>query len=260
MADKRDGSTVSGYGKRSMAKQNGSAGRTVCLTVLLLLCMLVAAGCAKKAAADSISVKITYTDLRTDTSEGSAENAGKKAELPHFTTAAGQSSKAVDELNDELGTVRDRYDSMEAGLDGTGKDTYMEIRTFTQDAGPYSQVTVAWCCFPLEKGTQGDLMTVAYDSSKDTAVTCREALKMAGLTGDKLTTDVIAAYDRNGTGLVKHTDMEGFVLDAAGTVKSIYMKIRIIDAQTDDVHEAFYSYDPSSGALEPAFTDLYSGE
>lgn len=212
---------------------------------------------------NAVDAKIEYVMLggsgresgsgQDDTGNGGTEEGAAEEKLPQFVTESGESTKALEDLNEELNTIRDRYEEIRKQDDGT----WMEIRSFVTQNDRYLQVTTAWNTYPTY-GTQGDLMTLAYDKQTDTAIRCGDALVMTGLTGDQLSQDVNRAYVSSGmAGEVQYTGMEGFVLEEDGTVSEIYMKLRIKEEQADVPYEAFFSYDPVKQTIKPAFEGLY---
>jgi hypothetical protein len=217
---------------------------------------------AAQSSENAVDAKIEYVTLggsgengsgQENTGDGGAGSGASTEKLPQFVTESGESTKALEDLNEELDTIRDKYEEIRKQNDGT----WMEIRSFVAQNDRYLQVTTAWNTYPTY-GTQGDLMTLAYDRQTDTAIRCEDALVMTGLTGDQLSQDVNQAYVRSGmAGEVQYTGMEGFVLEEDGTVSEIYMKLRIKEEQADVPYEAFFSYDPVKQTIKPAFEGLY---
>lgn len=186
-------------------------------------------------------------------------NTGRNiVEIPQFVTESGESTRAMEDLNAETESLQELYEKVKEENDGV---SFVEIRSYIMPTTRFLQVTTTYCEYPTY-GTWGDLMTLAYDTKTDTAITAREALKMSGYTGDRLSTSVHKAYVKAGlSGQIESTEMEGFELDDTGKVTAIYMKLGVRAEESDSSFEAFYRYVPSTGKIfMMAFSDEDEGD
>ncbi|MDO4283965.1 MAG: hypothetical protein Q4C60_01400 [Eubacteriales bacterium] len=165
-------------------------------------------------------------------------------EIPLFVTPSGESTKSLDELNKEAEKLQKLYDDVK-----DDETQWVEIRSYITEGERYLQVTVTSNTFPTY-GTEGDLITLAYDKNTDTAVTNQEVLKRAGLTGDELSTYTNQAFGRAGmTGKLEETEMQGFRLSDDGAVELIYMKLRVDEGTDSGAWDGFFAYDPQEQTL-----------
>ena len=186
-------------------------------------------------------------------------NTGRNiVEIPQFVTESGESTRAMEDLNAETESLQELYEKVKEEDDGV---SFVEIRSYIMPTTRFLQVTTTYCEYPTY-GTWGDLMTLAYDTKTDTAITAREALEMSGYTGDQLSTSVHKAFVKAGlSGQIESTEMEGFELDDTGKVTAIYMKLGVRAEESDSSFEAFYRDVPSTGKIfMMAFSDGDEGD
>ncbi len=176
------------------------------------------------------------TVLRQNTEQQAEQNRAVDAQIElQFVTESGESTRAMEDLNAETESLQELYEKVKEEDDGV---SFVEIRSYIMPTTRFLQVTTTYCEYPTY-GTWGDLMTLAYDTKTDTAITAREALEMSGYTGDQLSTSVHKAFVKAGlSGQIESTEMEGFELDDTGKVTAIYMKLGVRAEESDSSFEA----------------------
>ncbi len=168
-------------------------------------------------------------------------------EIPQFVTKSGESTKSLDTLNEKTKFLQDMYKEVRDENDGS----FVEIRSYVADTQRYLQVTTTYVELPA-KESWGDLITLAYDTKTDTAITPHDALAQSGIPGDQLSIDVHDAYVASGgKDLVRSTEMQGFELDDMGNLTAVYMKLGLYSEETDSETQKFYRYCPSDQSITP---------
>lgn len=168
-------------------------------------------------------------------------------EIPQFVTKSGESTKSLDTLNEKTKFLQDMYKEVRDENDGS----FVEIRSYVADTKRYLQVTTTYVELPA-KESWGDLITLAYDTKTDTAITPHDALAQSGIPGDQLSIDVHDAYVASGgKDLVRSTEMQGFELDDMGNLTAVYMKLGLYSEKTDSETQKFYRYCPSDQSITP---------
>lgn len=208
------------------------------LSVLILsLAALLAAGCAKKQTKD-VEVKVISYDA----------NSGAIVDIPKFVQKNGEDLSSLDKLNSETDKLMNLFDDAQENEERRFECHVVDTST----KGSYVQTTCWWNELGSIMNDGTNLMTLAYDMESDTAITCKEALKMTDLTGVDLVQKVTDAYKRDiGTGQVSGTDMQGFKISKKGKVTQIYMKLTILSETDGTEEEHFYSYHVKDSTLTP---------
>lgn len=205
--------------------------------LVLVLTTLLAAGCAKKQTKD-VEVQVISYDA----------NSGAIVDIPKFVQKNGEELSSLDKLNSETDKLMNLFDDAQENDERRFECHVVDTST----KGSYVQTTCWWNELGSIMNDGTNLMTLAYDMGSDTAITCKEALKMTDLTGVDLVQKVTDAYKKDiGTGQVTGTDMQGFKISKKGKVTQIYMKLTVLSETDGTEEEHFYSYHVKDGRLTP---------
>ena len=212
------------------------------LTLLILIFVIAAAGCSKKAPAD---VRI---ELETpDNSDISTSD----AVFPKFVSKNEDYQKELDKLNKEVDKIRKDYSKR------TEKGKQFIVRTYMGSSESVPQCTVCWYEEHSLLGDDYNLMTLACRKSTCELITSKEALKSLEIDGITLSTNVARLYGNLGLpGILKETEMQGFETDDSAAVTAIFMKLITeipdpADPNKKIEEQHFYYYDPSENSLSP---------
>lgn len=208
------------------------------LSVLVLaMTALFTSGCARKQTKD-VEVKVISYNA----------NSGAIVDIPKFVRKNGEELSSLDKLNSETDKLMNLFDDAQENDERRFECHVVDTST----KGSYVQTTCWWNELGSIMNDGTNLMTLAYDMDSDTAITCKEALKMTDLTGVDLVQKVTDAYKKNiGTGQVAGTDMQGFKISKKGKVTQIYMKLMIRSEEDGTEEEHFYSYHVKDSTLTP---------
>ena len=212
------------------------------LTLLILIFVIAAAGCSKKAPAD--------VRIELETPDGS-DVSSSDAVFPKFVSKNEDYQKELDKLNKEVDKVRKDY------IKRTEKGKDFIVQTYVGPSESVPQCTMCWYEEHSLLGDDYNLMTLACKKSTCEIITSKEALKSHEMDGITLSTNVGRLYqDLRLPGILKETEMQGFETDESGTVTRIYMKliIEIEDPEeegdtTEEMH--FYCYSVQDETLVP---------
>lgn len=210
------------------------------LLLPLLILILAAAGCAKKAPAD--------VRIELETPDGS-DVTSSDAVFPRFVSKNEEYQKELDKLNKEVDKIKKDYTKRtEKGKDFT-------VRTYMGSSQSVPQCTVCWYEEHSLLGDDYNLMTLACRKSTCEIITSKEALKSLEIDGITLSTNVARLYDNLGLpGILKETEMQGFETDDSAAVTAIYMKLITeipdpADPNKEIEEQHFYYYDLAENTL-----------
>lgn len=214
--------------------------RHLLIMTILISAVLCTAGCSEKQAAD-VEVQVVSYDA----------NSGAIVDIPKFVQKDGDDSSVesrLNKLNGETDKLMNLFDDAQENDERRFECHVADTST----KGSYVQTTCWWNEQGSIMNDGTNLMTLAYDMDSNTAITCKEALKMTNLTGVDLVQSVADAYKKNiAKGQVISTDMQGFVISKKGNVTQIYMKL-MVRSETDGTEEEhFYSYHVKDNTLTP---------
>lgn len=208
----------------------------------LLILILAAAGCAKKAPAD--------VRIELETPDGS-DVTSSDAVFPRFLSKNEDYQKELDKLNKEVDKIRKDYSKR------TEKGKQFIVRTYMGSSESIPQCTVCWYEEHSLLGDDYNLMTLACKKSTCEIITSKEALKSLEIDGITLSTNVARLYGDLGLpGIVKETEMQGFETDENAAVTAIYMKLITeipdpADPNKEIEEQHFYYYDLEENSLSP---------
>ena len=212
------------------------------LTLLILIFVIAAAGCSKKAPAD--------VRIELETPDGS-DVSSSDAVFPKFVSKNEDYQKELDKLNKEVDKIRKDYTKR------TEKGKDFIVRTYIGSSESVPQCTICWYEEHSLLGDDYNLMTLACRKSTCEIITSKEALKSLEIDGITLSTNVARLYGNLGLpGVLKETEMQGFETDDSAAVTAIYMKLITeipdpADPNKKIEEQHFYYYDPSENSLSP---------
>lgn len=210
------------------------------LLLPLLILILAAAGCAKKAPAD--------VRIELETPDGS-DVTSSDAVFPRFVSKNEEYQKELDKLNKEIDKIKKDYTKR------TEKGKDFIVRTYMGSSQSVPQCTVCWYEEHSLLGDDYNLMTLACRKSTCEIITSKEALKSLEIDGITLSTNVARLYDNLGLpGILKETEMQGFETDDSAAVTAIYMKLITeipdpADPNKEIEEQHFYYYDLAENTL-----------
>jgi hypothetical protein len=210
--------------------------------LLILVFVIAAAGCAKKAPAD--------VRIELETPDGS-DVSSSDAVFPKFVSKNEDYQKELDKLNKEVDKIRKDYSKR------TEKGKQFIVRTYMGSSESIPQCTVCWYEEHSLLGDDYNLMTLACRKSTCEIITSKEALKSLEIDGITLSTNVARLYGDLGLpGIVKETEMQGFETDDSAAVTAIYMKLITeipdpADPNKEIEEQHFYYYDLEENSLSP---------
>lgn len=210
------------------------------LLLPLLILILAAAGCAKKAPAD--------VRIELETPDGS-DVTSSDAVFPRFVSKNEEYQKELDKLNKEVDKIKKDYTKR------TEKGKDFIVRTYMGSSQSVPQCTVCWYEEHSLLGDDYNLMTLACRKSTCEIITSKEALKSLEIDGITLSTNVARLYDNLGLpGILKETEMQGFETDDSAAVTAIYMKLITeipdpADPNKEIEEQHFYYYDLAENTL-----------
>ena len=181
------------------------------LPLLILIFVIAAAGCSKKAPAD--------VRIELETPDGS-DVSSSDAVFPKFVSKNEDYQKELDKLNKEADKIRKDYTKR------TEKGKDFIVRTYIGSSESVPQCTICWYEEHSLLGDDYNLMTLACRKSTCEIITSKEALKSLEIDGITLSTNVARLYENLGLpGILKETEMQGFETDDSAAVTAIYMKL-----------------------------------
>ena len=210
------------------------------LTLLILIFVIAAAGCSKKAPAD--------VRIELETPDGS-DVSSSDAVFPKFVSKNEDYQKELDKLNKEADKIRKDYTKR------TEKGKDFIVRTYIGSSESVPQCTICWYEEHSLLGDDYNLMTLACRKSTCEIITSKEALKSLEIDGITLSTNVARLYGDLGLpGIVKETEMQGFETDDSAAVTAIYMKLITeipdpADPNKEIEEQHFYYYDLAENTL-----------
>ena len=182
------------------------------LPLLILIFVIAAAGCSKKAPAD--------VRIELETPDGS-DVSSSDAVFPKFVSKNEDYQKELDKLNKEADKIRKDYTKR------TEKGKDFIVRTYIGSSESVPQCTICWYEEHSLLGDDYNLMTLACRKSTCEIITSKEALKSLEIDGITLSTNVARLYENLGLpGILKETEMQGFETDDSAAVTAIYMKLQ----------------------------------
>ena len=206
------------------------------LTLLILIFVIAAAGCSKKAPAD--------VRIELETPDGS-DVSSSDAVFPKFVSKNEDYQKELDKLNKEADKIRKDYTKR------TEKGKDFIVRTYIGSSESVPQCTICWYEEHSLLGDDYNLMTLACRKSTCEIITSKEALKSLEIDGITLSTNVARLYENLGLpGILKETEMQGFET----AVTAIYMKLITeipdpADPNKEIEEQHFYYYDLAENTL-----------
>ena len=210
------------------------------LTLLILIFVIAAAGCSKKAPAD--------VRIELETPDGS-DVSSSDAVFPKFVSKNEDYQKELDKLNKEVDKIRKDYTKR------TEKGKDFIVRTYIGSSESVPQCTICWYEEHSLLGDDYNLMTLACRKSTCEIITSKEALKSLEIDGITLSTNVARLYENLGLpGILKETEMQGFETDDSAAVTAIYMKLITeipdpADPNKEIEEQHFYYYDLAENTL-----------
>lgn len=170
--------------------------------------------------------------------------------LPLFTTTTGEPLSEMDDLNEKVKSVSAQYDAAES------KDyKKMSVTSTAVRTKRYLQATIYMITYESSwlneksalKEKDRNLCSLAYDVQNDRPILCEDALEMTGMTGVELSESMEDAF-REGElkGQLRSTEMQGFLLDHDGSVRSIFMKLTYTPEGSNETETVFVSFDPDT--------------
>ena len=208
--------------------------------LLILVFVIAAAGCAKKAPAD-VRIELETPD--------SSDVSSSDAVFPKFVSKNEDYQKELDKLNKEVDKIRKDYTKR------TEKGKDFIVRTYMGSSESVPQCTVCWYEEHSLLGDDYNLMTLACRKSTCEIITSKEALKSLEIDGITLSTNVARLYENLGLpGILKETEMQGFETDDSAAVTAIYMKLITeipdpADPNKEIEEQHFYYYDLAENTL-----------
>jgi hypothetical protein len=212
------------------------------LPLLILIFVIAAAGCSKKAPAD--------VRIELETPDGS-DVSSSDAVFPKFVSKNEDYQKELDKLNKEVDKIRKDYTKR------TEKGKDFIVRTYIGSSESVPQCTICWYEEHSLLGDDYNLMTLACRKSTCEIITSKEALKSLEIDGITLSTNVARLYENLGLpGILKETEMQGFETDDSAAVTAIYMKLITeipdpADPNKEIEEQHFYYYDLEENSLSP---------
>ena len=162
------------------------------LTLLILIFVIAAAGCSKKAPAD--------VRIELETPDGS-DVSSSDAVFPKFVSKNEDYQKELDKLNKEADKIRKDYTKR------TEKGKDFIVRTYIGSSESVPQCTICWYEEHSLLGDDYNLMTLACRKSTCEIITSKEALKSLEIDGITLSTNVARLYENLGLpGILKETE------------------------------------------------------
>ena len=210
------------------------------LPLLILIFVIAAAGCSKKAPAD--------VRIELETPDGS-DVSSSDAVFPKFVSKNEDYQKELDKLNKEADKIRKDYTKR------TEKGKDFIVRTYIGSSESVPQCTICWYEEHSLLGDDYNLMTLACRKSTCEIITSKEALKSLEIDGITLSTNVARLYENLGLpGILKETEMQGFETDDSAAVTAIYMKLITeipdpADPNKEIEEQHFYYYDLAENTL-----------
>ena len=210
------------------------------LPLLILIFVIAAAGCSKKAPAD--------VRIELETTDGS-DVSSSDAVFPKFVSKNEDYQKELDKLNKEADKIRKDYTKR------TEKGKDFIVRTYIGSSESVPQCTICWYEEHSLLGDDYNLMTLACRKSTCEIITSKEALKSLEIDGITLSTNVARLYENLGLpGILKETEMQGFETDDSAAVTAIYMKLITeipdpADPNKEIEEQHFYYYDLAENTL-----------
>ena len=210
------------------------------LPLLILIFVIAAAGCSKKAPAD--------VRIELETPDGS-DVSSSDAVFPKFVSKNEDYQKELDKLNKEADKIRKDYTKR------TEKGKDFIVRTYIGSSESVPQCTICWYEEHSLLGDDYNLMTLACRKSTCEIITSKEALKSLEIDGITLSTNVARLYENLGfPGILKETEMQGFETDDSAAVTAIYMKLITeipdpADPNKEIEEQHFYYYDLAENTL-----------
>ena len=210
------------------------------LPLLILIFVIAAAGCSKKAPAD--------VRIELETPDGS-DVSSSDAVFPKFVSKNEDYQKELDKLNKEVDKIRKDYTKR------TEKGKDFIVRTYIGSSESVPQCTICWYEEHSLLGDDYNLMTLACRKSTCEIITSKEALKSLEIDGITLSTNVARLYENLGLpGILKETEMQGFETDDSAAVTAIYMKLITeipdpADPNKEIEEQHFYYYDLAENTL-----------
>ena len=212
------------------------------IPVLILIFAISLTGCSEDKPRD--------VRIELETPDGS-DVSSSDAVFPYFVSQNEDFQKELDKLNKEVDKVRKDYDKR------TEKGKEFIVRTYVGTSETVPQCTMCWYEEHSLLGDDFNLMTLAYNKNSEEIMTSKEALNSLQIDGITLSTNVAKLYQNlNLPGVLKETEMQGFVTDDSGTVTAILMKLIIEKEDPDNPGEEmeakhFYYYDVTEETLTP---------
>lgn len=171
-----------------------------------------------------------------------------------FSSTTPADEPEIDRLNDELDSLRKKYERLTA----SGEETWnVDSRVAASERVLQGTiyVTDTWTGLTGEPRTERWLASYGFDKQTHTGYTAKDALKESGMTGVDLSTKVEQALRTlDPDAELRSTEMQGFQLDSqTGKIKFIYMRVmvRVTDDQGEETdEERFYLYDPAALAMQ----------
>ena len=148
------------------------------LPLLILIFVIAAAGCSKKAPAD--------VRIELETPDGS-DVSSSDAVFPKFVSKNEDYQKELDKLNKEADKIRKDYTKR------TEKGKDFIVRTYIGSSESVPQCTICWYEEHSLLGDDYNLMTLACRKSTCEIITSKEALKSLEIDGITLSTNVASA-------------------------------------------------------------------
>ena len=216
--------------------------QTVIIPFLIFFFALSAVGCEDNRPKD--------VSIILETPDGS-DPSTSDAVFPRFVSQNEDFQKELDKLNKEVEKVRSDYDKR------TEKGKEFIVRTYVSTLENVPQCTMCWYEEHSLLGDDFNLMTLACNKKSNEIMTSKEALNSLQIDGIALSTNVARLYQNlNLPGVLKETEMQGFVTDDSGTVTAILMKLIIEKEDRDNPGEEmearhFYYYDLAEDTLTP---------
>ena len=210
------------------------------LPLLILIFVIAAAGCSKKAPAD--------VRIELETPDGS-DVSSSDAVFPKFVSKNEDYQKELDKLNKEVDKIRKDYSKR------TEKGKAFIVHTYPGSPENVPQCTIFWYEEHSLLGDDYNLMTLACKKKGCEIMTCKEALKSLQIDGITLSTNVARLYESlNLPGILKETEMQGFETDENAAVTAIFMKLIIetpdpADPSKEIEQQHFYYYDLAENSL-----------
>ena len=210
------------------------------LPLLILIFVIAAAGCSKKAPAD--------VRIELETPDGS-DVSSSDAVFPKFVSKNEDYQKELDKLNKEVDKIRKDYTKR------TEKGKDFIVRTYIGSSESVPQCTICWYEEHSLLGDDYNLMTLACRKSTCEIITSKEALKSLEIDGITLSTNVARLYENLGLpGILKETEMQGFETDDSAAVTAIFMKLITeipdpADPNKEIEEQHFYYYDLAENTL-----------